>query len=252
MADTPNPPTPEQANQVLTQVQQPPTPPVPKIRIETKTGRVYEGATQDEVLQKLVEAQDNAVVTIKQMNDRLNQMQQQPPAPPAPPQPAPQKTFQDQYFEIWQRDPIAADRYAASVRLGVPMEQVDQVERQTMQSAAIAQQNSAASEFIQRCPDYPEGDKEVAAAMGKRLLERYPGQVPTADHLELVFNDLVRNGVVTPREIPITGNEGGPRPLPTLGSSAQAPTVDFERQFRGLSTEQMKKAIEELHAKGLR
>ena len=242
---------PQQAQQVIQQVQQTTNKNAP-IRIETKTGAVFEGQTQEEVLQKLVQSVESGSTHIKELRGEIstlrNQVQQAPSSTPPPGQ----KSIQDEYFEIWQKDPVAADRFAAAARLGVPIERVDQIERETIQAAARAQQQSAATEFMARCPDFPENDPAAAQAIAQRLQQRFPGQVPTADHLELVYNDLVRTGSITPRDIPIAEVVNPATPLPRLGTSQQQQTVDFERQFRSLSADQQKKVIEELAARGAR
>ncbi len=226
--------------------------PTPAFRVETKTGAVFEGSSEQEVLQKLVQSVESGSEHIKQLRGEVGQLKQQVQQAPQPQQPAGQKTVQDQYWEIWQKDPILADRFAESVRLGIPIEQVDQIQRQTMQSAATSQQQAAAAEFMSRCPDYPEGDVLAAQAISQRLQQRFPGQMPTADNLELVYNDLVRAGTIAPRDIPISEIQNPAVPLPRLGGTQQQQPVDFERQFRELKPDQMKKVIEELRAKGAR
>lgn len=246
----PNAPVdPAAATAVIQQV----APAASPIRIETQTGQVFEGATQEEVLQQLVRSVENGSQHIRQQNERLDALQQQIQQVQQPSQQqGGNKSFQDQYWELWQRDPIQADRYAASVRLGVPIEQVDHIERQTIQNAAATAQNGAITDFLNRCPDYPNDDPQVAQAMKWQLQQSFPGQQPTADTLELAFNALVRNGVVTPLDVPIEDYAEPQSTLPRVGSGQQLPQVDFERQFRGLTSDQQAKVINELWSKGAR
>jgi len=240
---------------VIQQVQQQTAPvikPTPAFRIETKTGAVFEGQTEQEVLQKLVQSVESGSNHIKELRSEVSTLRQQVQQPNHQQQQTTQKTPQDQYWELWQKDPLAADRFAAAARLGVPVEQVDAIERQTIQSAAVSQQQAAATEFMQRCPDFPAGDVAAAQALAQRLQQRFPGQIPTADHLELVYNDLVRAGAVKPQDVPIQEVVNQPKPIPSLGSSQQQQAVDFERQFRQLTHDQQKRVIEELAARGHR
>lgn len=249
MADIdPNAPVnPQQAADVIQQHAASP------IRVETRTGQVFEGATQEEVLRQLVQSVENGTAHIRTQSEQIQQFQQQ---LEQVRQPAPQQTdktnFQDKYWELWQKDPIQADRFAASVRLGVPMDQVDQIERQTIQNAASTAQNAAVSEFLNRCPDYPNEDAQVAQAMKTQLQRSFPGQAPTADTLELAFNALVRQGFVTPLDVPIEGYDEAQSPLPRVGSGSNLPPTDFERQFRGLSSDKQAQVLNELYIKGAR
>lgn len=244
---------PEAAAAVIQQVTQPAATP---IRIETQTGQVFEGATNEEVLQQLVRSVESGTSHIRQQREQLEALQQQVQSVQQTQQSPTngQKSFQDQYWELWQKDPIAADRYAASVRLGVPIEQVDHIERQTIQNSFQSAQDKGISDFLDRCPDFPKDDPEAAQALKYALQTQAPQyqSLPAADRMELAFNALVRQGAVQPLDVPIEGYEEQQAPLPRVGSGSNLPPQDFERQFRGLTSTQQAQVINELFAKGAR
>lgn len=241
--------SPEVAQQVLEQVATPPQQAATSpIRIETKTGSVFEGQTAEEVFQKLVTSVEHGTTRIRELGDEVQQLRQQQMQQQQPQQG--QKTPTDIYWEKWQRDPIEADRYAASMRLGVPEHMVDQVERQTVMQTASMAKNTAVQEFMNRCPDYPD-DQQTADLMRRQIAAQFPGQPVTADTMELAFNSLVRAGAVLPIDVQIDEREDQGT-IPRVGAGSQLPPMDFERQFRQLSPDQMKKAIEELSARGAR
>lgn len=243
--------TPEQVTQVLNEVQAPAATAAQALkRIETSTGQVFEGQTDEELLRKLTASVESGTTHIHNLNQRLDELQQQVRQPQTPQNG--QKSAQDQYWEIWQKDPIAADRYAKAVRLGVPVDAVDQIERQTIQNASALAQNTALADFKDRCPDYPTTDTQAAEAMKGYLAQRFPGQQVTADTLELAFNHLVRTGQVVPLDVPIEGYGDPQMTMPNPGPGQQLPQADFERQFRSMTTEQQKQAIQELYSRGLR
>lgn len=242
--------SPEVAQQVLEQVATPPQQAATSpIRIETKTGQVFEGATEAEVLQKLTYSVEHGSSRIRELGDELQQLRQQVMQQQTP-QPNQAKTPTEIYWEKWQRDPIEAARYADSVRLGLPENVVDQVQRQTLLQTASMAKNNAVQEFMNRCPDYPD-DPQTADLMRRQVAAQFPGQPVTADTMELAFNALVRSGAVIPVDVQLDGIEDQGT-MPRVGAGSQLPPMDFERQFRQLSPDQMKKAIEELSARGAR
>src|SRR5262249_31924157 len=122
-----------------------------------------------------------------------------------------------------------------------------------IQNSAAAARNAGTDEFLKRCPDYPNTPQ--SAAIMNQHFQNQPAQyhaLPVADRLELAFNDLTRRGMIVPVDVPIEGNAGDTTPLPRVGSGTQLPAVDFERQFRALTSDQQAKVINELYSKGAR
>lgn len=244
-----------QVQQAIKEAQAPQAP----IEIKTETGSVFKGTT-DEIIEQMKKSIEHGTRTIYQNNQELERLRSaaQTPQTPTPQTPV---SADDQvnakYWEKWQKSPVEAQDYIDSVRLGVPEEQVRQVLRGTLQQTQVTLQQQGGAEFQQRCPDFPSSP-EASQALVAAMKQRYGNSTPSsaaelADRLEVTYGQLVRNGQITPADLPIARNGAGP--IPALGGGGQQSSmldVTNEADFRRLSPEKMREVIERLAAQGRR
>lgn len=257
MAD-PATPDPTQLQQVIKDVQQPAN--VTPIEIRTDTGQVFKGSSMDDLIQQMKKSIESGTVTIRDKNvelEQLRQAQQQTPTVPQAPVSDDERINQT-YWTKWQRSPIEAQNYLDSVRLNIPEEQVPNVLRGTLAQTQVSLQQQAGSDFQQRCPDFPNHNSEAIPLLISTMQQKYANRPAPADaseladRLETTYGQLVRSGRLTPADLPIDAGPGSG--IPSLGPSGQGRNIDAmnEQNFRQLTTEQMKAAIERLQAQGRR
>lgn len=213
------------------------------------TPQKFTGNTPQEVLDQLVNAQANATRTISEerakraeLESQLTQLRSQIPAP-APNADEQQKKIQDRY-NTWAQNPTEATRQDLADLLGLPANRVVEVMKEAIGAGVV---NRAADEFTMRCPDFPQ-TQQTAGLMRDALAARFGSSMDaaTADNLEVVYHQLVREGKITPTALPPTRLENAPTPIPNLrgSSSPPSPELELRRAAYTMPLADLKKAIE--------
>lgn len=257
MADQPaTPDSTQQVQQVIKDVNQSQS--VIPIEFKTDTGQVFKGQNWEDIAQQMKKSVESGTTTIRDLNQRLSEQQTQPQPQPVP---GPQdlgNVQKAEYWKRWQEDPIDAQRYADSVRLGIPIEQVDQAIRNTMQQAVMSQQQNAGADFQARCPDFPKTQEATQALLGA-MKQRYMAMPPPqsaqelADRLEVTYGALVRSGQIQPANNPLPVDSGMGGPIPRLGpSTTQSQGFDVTQQAYSMPMDKLKATIEEAQRRGIK
>lgn len=194
-----------------------------EVVITLSTGQVYKGATQDEVLAKIVAAQESASKLIKDQEDALNETQAELQRWRPQPQREDHGFDNAEYFKLLADDPLAAQAYALSELLGVAPQDVQrelQYIRGEVYETGDLKQTAA---FHARHPEAPAGE-EFAELIIQRFEEKgYDLRKHwTADNIETVYFQLLHEGKIKPtvaqdgqqdtftqRGLPSLGTNGG-------------------------------------------
>lgn len=222
------------------------------------TPQKFTGSTPQEVLDKLVHAQAEATRTIAEERTKRSELETQfqtlqGQIERQKPQTTddPQQEIQE-HFNLWAKNPTEATKLQLAKILGVPPERVADVMKDAIGTSVV---NKAADEFTMRCPDFPQ-TQQNAVLMRDALAARY-GTTPdaaTADNLEIVYHQLVREGKIQPASVPVQALANGITPIPHLrGNSAPPnPVNDLLAQARTMPIEQLKEVINRLSTQGVR
>ena len=249
---TPQPPAtpgPDQIEQVIKEVKTAPQGGGMPLEVTLPTGEVYKGTTPQELLDRVVAGKVEANNHLRQQKEENRRLQEQLAAAVAPKpsesEAATARKIQERYA-TWAQNPTEATRQDLAELLDVPADRViDVLRRAITQSTA----GGASEEFMARYPEFPN-TKESAMAMNAKLRQKFGAglDAATADNLELAYNELRREGVITPNMMQPSGFSQQNAALPNLrGSSAPAnPVNDSLQNFSNMSLDQMKTTIERL------
>ena len=225
------------------------------LEVTLETGERYTGATPQELLDKLVAGKTEASKAIKAERDRnaeltaqVAMLQQQIPVR-TPSQDEKQAKIQE-YYNVWAKDPTEATKQNLAELLGVPAENVVEVMKDAIGSSFV---NRAADEFTMRCPDFPQTPQN-AVLMRDALAAKYGKtiQAATADNLEIVYHQLVRDGRIQPNALPVQGVVNGNVPLPNIrgGSAPPDAELDIRRRAYTMPINELKAVIDRLSTQG--
>ena len=200
--------------------------------VQSATGAVFRGRTQQELSDQLLKSVDNGSVHIKDLkqqlaeaNARLQQLTP-PPQPPAPAQ-APEPYSRERYWQRWAEDPDAAEEWRFLARYGVTIPEVIGMVRRGQQAADFADQikpEVQASAWM-ATSDFPTRDPEMrqqaANAFEQVWNEFYPGDFDmTPAKLEQVHAVALHRGLyqAEPRQQNVAAptEPQPPEPLPQL------------------------------------
>lgn len=217
------------------------------------TPNVFRGATPQEVLDQLVRAQSESFKALQSERQRIAELQTQVTTlqqQQVKPEPVNDHAIKVQErYNLWAKNPTEATKQDLAELLGVPADRVIDVMKKAIEGTTV---QTAAQEFIARTPGYPVDDPQVATLMRQRLQQKYGMgmDAATADNLIVVYHDLVNEGRISPAPIPTSGITNGNAPLPHVrgGSAPANPVNDVLSNFRNLSLDQMKEAINRLSA----
>lgn len=225
------------------------------LEVHLPTGEVFKGTTPQEMLDKLVASKTEATRTIQAERARIQQLEEelrQARTPPPDADADARRQLALQYYETWAKDPTEATKIQMSQLLGVPAEQVADVLKAAVSNSSV---RGATEEFIARYPDFPQSP-QTAEMMKQALRDRFGEglHVATADNLELVYNDLRRQGKITPSAMVPTATMNASTPPPNLRGAGAAPNPvnDVLAQFQNMSVDDMKKTLDRLYAQGVR
>ncbi len=211
----------------------------------------FTGSTPQEVLDQLVNAQSHATRTIAEerakraeLEARLVEMERRQP----PPEPnADQARIQERY-NLWAKNPTEATKQDLADMLGVPADRVIDVMKEAIGSSIV---NKSAGEFIERYPDFPQTEANarmmrdgLAAKYGKSL------EAATADNLEVVYHQLVREGRIQPQALPVQGLNNPTQPMPNIrgGSAPPDAELDLRRKAYTMPLNELKAVVDRLGA----
>lgn len=215
------------------------------------TPQKFTGNTPQEVLDQLVNAQANATRTIAEertkraeLESQLTQLRAATPAPPADDQKA---RIEDRY-NTWAKNPTEATKQDLADLLGISPDRVIDVMKEAIGGGVVSR---AADEFTMRCPDFPQTPQN-AAMMKNALSARFGAsmEAASADNLEIVYHQLVREGRITPNGLPAQRLENAVQPVPTLrgGSAPPSPLQDVYSQAHQMPLDQLRQVIDRLYS----
>ena len=160
-------------------------------------GTVVKAANWEEAFQKVAEMKTNTAAALR---DRESQIETLRAAQQAPPPNLPKTTSdgfdQKAYWELMNANPVAAQNYLDSFRLGVDNpNNVPLLFNEMRNVSVFSADNFEIQSFMQRNPDFP-GTDEAADLIINRLASR---NAPlTADNLEYEYLKGVRDGAIEP------------------------------------------------------
>ena len=206
----------------------------PGIPLELKlsTGQTYKGKDQQELLNQLQRAQENASEKIRQQTEELNQLRSaQTKAPPAE-----DGTFDSTvYYQLWadgKDGPIKAKQY---------MDGFDPSHKEWQTAIQQSKQNAATNAFKAAVGfnPTPEQANAYAAAFATSRLD------PTPANLELVYWRMVNTGQL---EVNAPATRPGKTRAPaSLGGGGAPPAQGMDAtEFSRLPAAQQKEVIERL------
>ncbi len=248
----PNPPgtPPDAIAAVINQVQNDKQIP---LEVNLATGQVYKGDTPQDLLNKLAAAQEEATRTIRSRESENAEMRQRLASLEAEAQQrrvpeSPDQTKNNEYYQTWSSNPNKATTMALANELGIPADQLVPALKKSMASSAIT---SASSEFLARCQDFPE-TPENANLIRQGIEARY-GANPnalTADNLELVYHDLVRNGKIQPKVMQSSAVNEPNVPFVNIRGGSAPPNQDIEimQKIQTMPLDQLREVMERMYA----
>jgi hypothetical protein len=239
-------------NQVQTESKVPANAPIP-LEVNLSTGQVYKADNPQDLLNKLAYAQEEATRTIRSREAENAELRTENAnlkskvTPPAPPDAA-ATAKANEYYQTWAANPAKATEMALAESLGVSPDKVVGLLKTAIEGQAVS---SASTEFLSRCPDFPETPQN-AQLIRNALVGRFgtgPGAM-SADNLELVYHGLVRDGKITPNAMQPTGFTQQNHPVPNIrgGSAPPDPVNEVMAQAHTMSLEDLKKVIDRASA----
>jgi hypothetical protein len=159
-------------------------------------GTVVKAANWQEAFEKVAEMKSNTAAALRDREAQIETLRQQQQAPP-PYVPPPNTGFdQKAYWQLMNADPVAAQNYLDSFRLGVDNPaNVPLLFNEMRNVSTFSADNFEIQSFMQKNPDFP-GTDEAADYLINRLASR---NAPlTADGLEYEYLKGVRDGVIEP------------------------------------------------------
>lgn len=182
-------------------------------------GTVVKAANWEEAFQKVADMKVNTAAALRDREAQIETLRQQAPLPVAPPA---KSTGFDQkaYWELMNADPVSAQNYLDSFRLGVDNpSNVPLLFNEMRNVSVFSADNFEIQSFMQKNPDFP-GTDEAANLIINNLAAR---NAPlTADNLEYEYLKSVRDGVIEP-----------------LGEEVQRPFVPPNLQSASLGREEL-------------
>lgn len=200
-----------------------------KIDLEDGSGvQVFKGATQQELIDKLADAQKHATIKIRE----LNQLVSQPQAPVEPPQQIPdfsmqpqqrQMTPEEEYFLAQEfstgKNPLGAFRAMTEATFGVPPEQISQYLAAARQRDAYQAVEASVEEFrTVHADEYYPCDKNYNLMVGMLQRANLP---PTSANLDWAFTRLNKSGLLEP----IPADETNATPASSAGAQQTSKRV---------------------------
>jgi|TARA_R100001086_G_scaffold174763_2_gene96081 hypothetical protein len=217
--------TADEVTEVIQEVKQAKVIDDPPVEVKLSTGQVYRGANQQEVIDQLVKAQENASARIKEQGDSINAMQQV--RQPEVQQPKEGEFDKTHYWTLWADDPMKAQAYQNGFD---PTQQ---------ELRNVAEQNRKRGELdnFKATVGWQPTPQEAASFAGEFTRT---GLQPTAINLEVVYGRMIRAGTIGAVQAP---RRNAPAPLGR--GAGETPGVNID-QFSKLTADQMAEVIGKL------
>jgi hypothetical protein len=230
MADEPvtQEPTADEVTEVIQEVQHAATNDDPNVPVEVKlaSGQIYKGKNQQEVIDQLVKAQENASAKITSQAETLNQLQQ------TQVEVAKEGEYSDnEYYRLWAL-PDGGPKKAQSY-----LNSFDAQYKQLQTAAEQTRKTGELDNFKANVGWVPTPDEAAAFASEFAI----SGMKPTALNLEVVFGRMQRAGTI--------GGVAPTRRTPPQGLGVASPGTkgDIDMvEFGKLPADQMREVIEKL------
>lgn len=225
------------------------------LEVDLGTGEIFKGATPEDLLNKLVAAKAEATRTIRSRDAELADLrtrQADLEARIPPPAVDPSQAKDNAYYEMWAKDPDEAARMQLSKMLDIPKDQVVDVLKSIVRDGVTTK---AADEFVMRHPDFPQSPQS-AGIMTDMLARRFGQTInsTTADNLELVYHQAIREGRLQPQQLQTQGIHNPNPVMPNLrgGSAPPNPANEIMSAAQTMKLEDLKAVIDRLSTQGQR
>jgi hypothetical protein len=196
------------------------------------SGQTYKGKNMEEVLGKVVKAQENASAKITQQNQRLSELEnsQKAAIPPA----SDSEFDSTKYYQLWAEGkdgPLRAKQY---------MDSYDPTHQEFTTAVATSKQNAELNSFKASVGFNPTPEQAHAYATGFANA----GLQATAENLELIYWRMYNAGQLETTATPVSPRRKAPADLGGAGA-APAGGVDMD-EFSKLPADQQRAVIEKL------
>ena len=217
--------------------------------VETSTGAVFRGKTQQEVIDAMKKSVEHGSETIKQQKDELERyraLQQ-----PVEPQQPEERWSPQRYYELWAQDPNAAEDYRFMTNLGMTQAQFAQQHQQAYQFTTQIKPEVTVRAWMSNS-DFPTSNAEemekAASAFETVWNEFYPNDLDfTSQKLEQVHAVAIKRGLYQPEGAATTGQVQitiQSNPMPTLNVGASGGTGQ-QQDINRMSPEQIRALTEQ-------
>lgn len=209
-------------------------------------GTTIKANSYEEAFQIAVDMKVNTAQALRDREEQVRQARQEleelQRARPGVPLPTNNENFDEKtYWELANKDPRLATRYALAADLGVEPDVLPQLFNEMRNVSVYSADNMEIQRFMQSNPDFP-GTDEAAGLLVDRLVEQ---NLPlTARNLEYEYLRGVRNGEIEPL------GEEAERPFvpPNIGSGASLSREDVNilQQLRDVPDDKLDDAYRKL------
>ena len=230
--------------------------------VQTSTGAVFRGKTQQELIDQLQKSVEHGSMKIKQQEDELQQargqLEQQAPFM----QQWQQQQQQEQqawspqrYFELWAQDPNTAEEYRLRSNYGVGQAELAEQIRQAYDFTSQIKPEVVARSWMSTS-DFPTSDPEelnkASNAFEQVWNEFFPGDFDmTPQKLEMVHAVAVKRGLYQPERQAETGQVNSQQlpqastPMPTLNTGTTGGPTG-QQDINRMTPEQLRVLMEQL------
>lgn len=205
------------------------------IELTLGDGSVVKGANLQEAFDNLKKMKEDTSAALKQQREQLagvqtqyETVQQEIERLKNPPRQDDGKTFQkDQYYQLLNQDPMAAQDYLDRYRWDMdPVQVRQQFSNMAQQVSELSQQSVAASFLAQHADDFPP-DPEAAKALTRRVSELQLRGVPfNVDTMNYAYSQLVNEQTIKP----VQRQEPDNQPNPSLSGAGRVSAEEAEYQ----------------------
>lgn len=212
------------------------------IELNLAGGQVFKG-TQEEVLKKLADAQNNATITLAQRKQEIEDLRTQIAAKSAPVSEGTTGYDRNEYYRLWEKDPVEAQNYLDGHRFSMAPGQVVSAITSTYEIGQKVNDQMEVARFLSTAEDFPGGPEA-----SEKLLRHLDtsGRTVTSENLFLSYHELKQAGHIQATDANITATQARNMPPPSLngsGGGSSAADIDMARQAEALTTDQLEAAL---------
>jgi hypothetical protein len=230
--------------------------------VQTSTGAVFRGKTQQELIDQLQKSVEHGSMKIRQQEDELQQARSQLEQQAPYVQQFQQQQYQEQqawtpqrYFELWAQDPNMAEEYRLRANYGVSQAELAEQIRHAYDFTTRVEPEMSMRSWM-ATSDFPTSNAEemekAANAFEQVWNEFYPGDYGfTPQKLEMVHAVALKRGLYQPEQEAETGqinNQQLPQastPMPTLNTGTTGGPTG-QQDVNRMSPEQLRALMEQL------